>query len=160
MVDRELQLQSHRDLIKPDIVWNTEAGLNASPSRIAWADRERAAFYRRVVSFFETYDILVTPGASAPAFDVNLRMPATIDGQKLENYLGASLITAVPTLMGTPSIAVPCGFDKWGRPVGLQIIGRPRGEASIIAAAALIETALGLAGMVPLDPRPGTVPPV
>ena len=159
VVDRELQLQSHRDLIKPDIIWNTETGLRATPSRIAWADRERAALYRRVVTFFETYDILVTPGASAPAFDVNLRMPAAIDGKKLENYLGASLITAVPTLMGTPSIAVPCGFDTWGRPVGLQIVGRPRGEAAIISAAALIEEALGLAGQVPIDPRPGAVPP-
>ena len=111
VVDRELQLVTHRDLIKPDIIWNTETGLRATPSRIAWADRERAALYRRVVTFFETYDVLVTPGASAPAFDVNLRMPAAIDGKKLENYLGASLITAVPTLMGTPSIAVPCGFD-------------------------------------------------
>ncbi len=160
VVDREQQLQTHRDLVKPDIIWNTEIGLNATPSRIAWADRERAAFYRRVVAFFETYDLLVTPGASAPAFDVNLRMPATIDGQKLDNYLGASLITAVPTLMGTPSLAVPCGFDRHGRPVGLQLIGRPRGEAGIISAAALIEQALGLSQMVPIDPRPGTVPPV
>ncbi len=160
VVDRELQLQSHRALIKPDIVWNTEMGLQATPSRLAWADRERAALYRRVVTFFETYDILVTPGASAPAFDVNLRMPSAIDGVKLETYLGASLITAVPTLMGTPSIAVPCGFDQWGRPVGLQIIGRPRGEAEIISAAALIEAALGVSGRVPIEPRAGNVPVV
>ena len=112
-----------------------------------------------MVAFFDTYDLLVTPGASAPAFDVNLRMPAAIDGKKLENYLGASLITAVPTLMGTPSIAVPCGFDRYGRPVGLQIIGPPRGEAAIIGAAALIEHALGLAHRVPIDPKPGSVPP-
>ncbi len=158
VVDREQQLLTHRDLVKPDIIWNTEAGLAATPSRIAWAERERAAFYRRVVTFFETYDVLVTPGASAPAFDVNLRMPATIDGIKLDTYLGASLITAVPTLMGTPSIAVPCGFDRFGRPIGLQLIGGPRGEAQIIAAAALIEQALGLSPLVPVDPRPGTVP--
>ena len=160
VVDRELQLQLHRDLIKPDIVWNTEMGLKATPSRLAWADRERAALYRRVVTFFETYDILVTPGASAPAFDVNLRMPAAIDGKKLENYLGASLITAVPTLMGTPSIAVPCGFDQWGRPIGLQIVGRPRGEAEIISAATLIEEAMGLSAHVPIEPRTGRVPPI
>src|SRR4051812_25689016 len=45
VVDRELQLQQHRDLLKSDIIWNTEQGLSQSPSRIAWADRERAAFY-------------------------------------------------------------------------------------------------------------------
>ena len=160
VVDRELQLHTHRDLIKPDIVWNTEQGLRATPSRIAWAERERAAFYRRVAAFFETYDLLVAPGASTPAFDVNRRMPETIDGKKLEHYLGASLITAIPTLMGAPSLAVPCGFDRWGRPVGLQIVGPHRGEAQCLAAGHLFEEAMGLARAVPIDPKPGTVPPV
>ncbi|MFM9939100.1 MAG: amidase [Hyphomicrobiaceae bacterium] len=159
VVDREQQLETHRDLLKADIVWNTELGLKASPSRIAWAERERAAFYRRVAAFFETYDLLITPGASTPAFDVTRRMPEKIDGRVLDNYLGASLITGLPTHMGVPSLAVPCGFDQFGRPVGLQLIGRPRGEAALLAAGALFEAMSGLADLVPIDPRPGTVPP-
>ncbi len=160
VVDRELMLQTHRDLIKPDIVWNTERGLKQSPSQIAAAERERAALFRRCAQFFATWDLLVTPGASTPAFDVNLRMPASIDGKKLEHYLGASLITAATTMMGLPSIAVPCGFDQWGRPVGLQIVGRHRGEAALLQAAALFESATGLAQRVPIDPRSGIVPPL
>ena len=160
VVDRELQLASHRDLIKADIVWNTEMGLKATPSRLAWADRERALFYRRVADFFATFDVLVTPGASTPAFDVTRRMPEAIDGRPLEHYLGGSLITAIPTLMGTPSLAVPCGFDHFGRPVGLQIVGPPRGESSILAAAALFEQASGLDRLLPILPRAGTVPVV
>ena len=81
VVDRELMLQTHRDLIKPDIVWNTEFGLEQSPSQIAAAERERAALFRRCAQFFDAWDLLVTPGASTPAFDVNLRMPAAIDGK-------------------------------------------------------------------------------
>lgn len=160
VVDRELQLQTHRHLIKQDIVWNTERGLQATPSRLAWAERERAAFYRRVAAFFETYDLLLAPCASTPAFDVNLRHPVAIDGRKLEHYLGASLVTAIPTLMGVPSLSVPCGFDQYGRPVGLQLIGKPRGEAALLAAGALFEEMMGLDRRVPIDPRPGTVPPV
>ena len=76
IVDRELQLRSSRDKLKPDIVWNTERGLAQTPSDLARADRERAAFYRRMVEFFDTYDLLVTPGALTPAFDVNLRNAA------------------------------------------------------------------------------------
>lgn len=159
VVDHELRLATHRDLIKRDIVWNTELGLEATPSRIAWAERERAAFYRRVAEFFETHDLLVAPCASTPAFDVNSRMPERIDGKPLEHYLGGSLITAIPTLMGVPSLSLPCGFDQWGRPVGLQLIGPPRGEARLLAAAAMLEEALGLADAVPVDPRPGLVPP-
>jgi amidase len=85
-------------------------------------------------------------------------MPEMIDGKKLEHYLGASLITAIPTLMGVPSIAVPCGFDRYGRPVGLQIVGPPRGEAALLQAAALFEEAAGIARLVPIEPRSGTVP--
>src|SRR6478735_1505034 len=144
VVDRELMLQTHRELIKPDIIWNTERGLKQAPSELAAAERERAALFRRTAEFFETYDLLVSPGASTPAFDVNLRMPAAIDGQKLDHYLGASLITAATTMMGLPSIAVPCGFDQYGRPVGLQIVGRHRGEAELLQAAALFEQAIGL----------------
>lgn len=159
VVDRELELAQKREMFKPDIIWNTEMGLAQTPSQLAFADRERAALFGRLAAFFETYDLIVTPGAATPAFDVDLRAPETVDGVKLENYLGASLITAIPTLMGVPSIAVPCGFDRWGRPVGLQIVGKPRGEAALLAAAALYEQAADLSREVPIDPRQGTVPP-
>ena len=153
------RLETHREMLKPDIVWNTEQGLSATPERIAWAERERAAFYRRVAAFFETFDLLVTPGASTPAFDINRRMPEKIDGKVLEHYLGASLITGLPTHMGTPSIAVPSGLDQYGRPLGLQLVGPPRGEHALLQAAALFEQATGLAANVPIDPRTGEVPP-
>ena len=159
VVERELMLATHRDQIKPDIIWNTERGLRQSPSELAAAERERAALFRRVVEFFETYDLLVSPGASTPAFDVELQMPATIDGKKLENYLGSSLITGVTTLMALPSVAVPCGFDRHGRPVGLQMVGSHRGEAALLQAAVLFEQMMGLSSMVPINPRPGVVPP-
>ena len=59
--------QQHRDKLKPDIIWNTERGLDAdarasSPGRSASARRSTGAWSR----FFETYDVLVTPGASTP----------------------------------------------------------------------------------------------
>jgi amidase len=154
VVERELMLAEHRDLIKPDIVWNTELGLKQTPSDIAAAERERAKLFRNTAAFFETYDLLVTPGASTPAFDVMRRMPEMIDGRKLEHYLGASLITAIPTLMGMPSIAVPCGFDQFARPVGIQIVGQHRGEAALLSAAHLFEQITGLASQVPIDPKP------
>jgi len=58
-----------------------------------------------------------------------------------------------------PAMAVPCGFDQFGRPIGLQLVGKPRGEAALLQAAALFEELLGLARLLPVDPKPGTVPP-
>ncbi|MGE0419639.1 MAG: amidase [Acetobacteraceae bacterium] len=159
VVDRELQMQTHREQLKPDIVWNTEKGLAQTPSQLAWAERERAAFYRRVAAMFQTYDLFITPSAATPAFDVNLRHPETIDGQKLTNYMGASTLNAAITLTSCPAVAIPAGFDQYGRPVGLQIAGPARGEAAVLAAAALFEQVTGLDRLLPIEPRPGTVPP-
>ncbi|TAJ40398.1 MAG: amidase [Reyranella sp.] len=159
VVDRELQIQQHRDKVKPDIIWNTELGLKQTTSRLAWAERERAALFRRMVAFFQKYDLLVTPSAPTAAFDVNLRAPATINGKKLENYMSGSTLNSAITVAGSPAIAVPCGFDPYGRPVGLQLVGKPRGEAALLQAAALYENLLGLDRLLPIDPRPGTVPP-
>ena len=158
VVDRELQMQTHRALLKQDIIWNTEAGLAQTPSRIAWADRERAAFYRRMVALFARFDVFITPSEATPAFDVNLRHPEYVDGEKLTNYMGASTLNAAITLTSCPAIAVPCGFDRFGRPVGLQITGPMRGEAAALAAAAVFEQMMGLDRMLPIDPRAGTVP--
>jgi amidase len=159
VVDRELQLKAHRNQLKPDIIWNTEKGLGQTPSQIAWAERERAAFYRRVAAMFETYDLFVTPSAATPAFDVNLRHPETIDGKKLANYMGASTLNAAMTMASCPAVAVPAGFDKYGRPVGLQFAAPSRGEATALGAARLFEQITGLDKLLPIDPRPGTIPP-
>jgi amidase len=159
VVDRELQLEQHRDRIKPDIIWNTELGFRQTTRQLAWAERERAALYRRMVEFWQKYDLLVTPSAPTAAFDVNLRAPATINGKKLDNYMSGSTLNSAITVTGSPAVAVPCGFDPYGRPVGLQLVGKPRGEAALLQAASLYESLVGLSKLLPIDPRPGTVPP-
>jgi amidase len=49
---------------------------------------------------------------------------------------------------------MPCGFTSTGLPVGLQVIGPPRGEASLLAGARVLEDILGLQTITPIDPRP------
>ncbi|MBK1662208.1 amidase [Paracraurococcus ruber] len=159
VVDREKQLETQRDLLKPDIVWNTERGLAGTPSRLAWAERERAAWYRRLLAVFAGADVIVTPGAGTPAFDVMLRHPESIGGQRLENYMAGSMWNAAFTLAGCPAVAVPCGFDQYGRPVGLQVVAPPRRDEVALAAAAVFERITGLDRLLPIDPRAGTVPP-
>ena len=160
VIDRELQLENHRDQIKKDIIWNTEIGLNQSTSDLARAERARKQIYETFADVFREYELLVTPGANTPAFDVNLRHPVVIDGQKLEHYMGASLLTGAVTLSASPALSLPCGFDKYQRPVGLQIVGRPRGEAAVLAAASLFEKSSKLSELVPIDPKLGEVPPL
>jgi amidase len=159
VVDREKMLQEHRDKIKPDIIWQTERGLRETASRLAWAEHERRRFFISMRDLFKRYDVLITPGAATPAFDVMLRAPESIGGKKLENYMGGSLINAFATLAGCPAVAVPCGFDQYGRPVGLHIVAPPRQDARALQVAALFEKMTGLDKLLPITPRPGAVPP-
>jgi amidase len=158
LVDRELLLEQHRDRIKPDLVWNIERGQRQTTSELARADRGRAALFRRFQAFFDSYDLLVSPCAATPAFDVNLRHPVCIDGVEQKHYMTASMVNSIITLTASPSVAVPAAFDRFGRPVGLQLTGRPRSEAATLQAAALFEQLTRLSMLLPIDPRPGTVP--
>jgi amidase len=159
VVGREALLREHRDRLKPDIIWQTERGLAATPSQLAWAEHERTRFFRALREVFRDHAVLVTPGASTPAFDVMLRHPETIGGKPLENYMAGSLINAFATLAGCPAVAVPCGFDRHGRPVGLQIVAPPRQDAMALQVAALFERITHLDRLLPIDPREGVVPP-
>ena len=98
-------MQTHRDLLKPDIIWNTERALQQAPSALARADRERAALYRRFAEFFTRYDVLITPGAATPAWDVTLKARDTIDGVKLTNYIAGSALTSAITLTSCPAVS-------------------------------------------------------
>jgi amidase len=159
VVDREKMLLEHRDKLKPDIIWQTERGLQETASRLAWAEHERRRFFISMRDLFKRYDVLITPGAATPAFDVMLRAPESIGGKKLDNYMGGSLINAFATLAGCPAVAVPCGFDQYGRPVGLHIVAPPRQDSRALQVAALFEKMTGLDKLLPIAPRPGSVPP-
>lgn len=58
----------------------------------------------------------------------------------LKMYLG-DIYTVMINLAGLPAASVPCGFDREGMPVGLQLIGRPFDEAGILQAARQYEQA-------------------
>ncbi|MGE4337601.1 MAG: amidase [Pigmentiphaga sp.] len=159
LVDRESLLQSHRDRLKPDMIWNIERGQQQSASRLAWADRERARLYSVFLEFLDNFDVLITPAATTPAWSADRPHPDCIDGKRPANIMAASLLNSIVTLTGLPSLVLPCGFDAYERPIGLQITGRPRGEAAVLQAAALLESSLGLANRLPIEPKQGPLPP-
>jgi len=57
------------------------------------------------------------------------------------------------TLTACPSISIPCGFTDSGLPVGLQIVGPPKAEDSVLSAATLFEKIHNFDRIIPIDPR-------
>lgn len=150
--------RSHRHLLKADILWNIEQGLALTPEQIGRAERARGRIFQSVAAFFTRYDLLLCPTACTPPFDVNKRYLDAIAGHRFETYVDWLRLVSAITLTSCPALSLPCGFTAAGLPVGLQLVGRPRGEAELLSAAAALEEALGLAGLTPIAPRIRTEP--
>lgn len=77
---------------------------------------------------FETYDFILGPVAptTAPKKGASLADP-------LQMYM-SDIYTVMINIAGLPALALPCGFDKSGMPIGMQLIGRPFEEKTILQA--------------------------
>ncbi len=146
-------LDRHRDLLKPEVVWNIEKGLSLTGAEIARAEAQRGEMFRRMRTFFETYDLLLCPTTIVPPFPVEQRYVAECEGVTFESYVDWLMIVHAITLCCCPAISIPCGFTKDHLPVGLQVVAPGRGEARLLAGARFIEQVLGLGAITPIDPR-------
>ena len=149
--DKAPLLDAHRDQLKPEIVWNIEKGLALGADDIGRAERARAALFHRATAFFDDYDLLVSPAVLVPPYDGAMRYVTEVEGTAFDNYVTWLALSFAITLTTCPAISVPCGLTRSGLPVGLQIVGPPRGEAQVLAAAALFEGMHPFAAMVPLE---------
>ncbi len=98
------------------------------------AQRVRTQVRADFEAAFEQVDVLLTPSSPIPAFPIGSR---THD--PLSMYL-ADTCTLAPNLAGVPALSAPAGFTSGGLPVGVQLIGRWMEEATLIRAAAALET--------------------
>ena len=146
-------LDSHREEIAPEIIWNIEKGLAVTSNELRDAERVRRRIYHRIVSYFEDYDLLLCPAVSVPPFPMEQRYVEVIAGQKSQTYIDWIAITFAVTMTSCPALSLPVGLTVSGLPIGLQVIGRPRGEADLLRACYRMEEVFGMAPYVPLDPR-------
>jgi amidase len=146
-------LEAHGDKLKPEIVWNVEKGLRLTMQEIARAERQRADMTGRTVKFFETYDLLLCPATIVPPFPVGERYVAACNGVKFDTYVDWLAIAYAITLVCAPALSLPCGFTREGLPVGLQIVAAPNADAQVLAGARLLEQAIGLNTLAPIEPR-------
>jgi len=103
---------------------------------------QRADLFRMVQKWFDSADYLVTPTLSRTALpiDQDLFEPIVIDGIEVGELRRNWFPYTMPfNITGHPAITVNCGFASDGLPIGLQILGRFRDEASILRAAAIYE---------------------
>ena len=157
-VNRAKFLREHRDLLKPEVIWNIETGLALKIDDIVKAEAQRVALAGRMLAFFDKYDLLLCPATIVPAFPIEQRYLAECAGKKFDNYVEWLAIAYAITLCCCPALSLPCGFTSEKLPVGIQIVAPPRAEARVLAGAKLLEDMLGLRGTTPILPRAPAAP--
>lgn len=148
-------LDQHRELMKPEAIWQIEQGRRVTADGLAHAMQAHGRLLDRMREFFDRYEFIACATTQVPPFDAGLTWPREIEGVGMEHYV-AWMRSAywVSTLLG-PAISVPAGFTHDGLPVGLQIVAAPRRDLAVLQLARAFEERSGVG-----QPRPlGSAPP-
>jgi amidase len=130
----------HPDLIKDTLLWEIEQGNRLSARDVDEAETKYAELNRRMRLFMERYEFFVLPVSQVLPFDVIQHWPPEIEGTRMNTYIDWMKSCYYISVMGTPSISVPCGFTSEGLPAGIQIVGRHRDDWGLLQAAHAFET--------------------
>jgi aspartyl-tRNA(Asn)/glutamyl-tRNA(Gln) amidotransferase subunit A len=117
------------------------AGRHYSGTDYIEASYRRGQARNAFLKLFERVDALVTPTVAVTAFEAGQIGVDKIDGSQVDPHLGWSPFTWPINLAGLPAATLPCGFDRDGMPIGLQIIAPWLDEPTIFRIAAAFEQA-------------------
>lgn len=131
-----------RKLLKPEAVWEVEQAQHLTAPQIYAATVRRSSWHRTLLSLFDRFDLIALPTAQVFPFDVTTHWPKEVAGRTMDSYHRWMQVSAFATLGGCPAVNVPVGFDADGRPMGMQLIGRPRADLAVLRAAAAYEATL------------------
>jgi amidase len=134
-------LERFRDQLKPEAIWNIEAGLALSGPDVGRAMTAQAALLERTRCFFEHYAFFVCAVNQVPPFDASLDWPKEIEGVAMEHYIAWMKSAYWITATLHPAISVPAGFTSEAMPVGIQIVGRARDDRGVLELAYAFEQA-------------------
>ena len=129
-----------REHVKPEALWEYDQAQQLTGVDLMRASEMRTRFHAQMLALFERFDALALPVAQVWPFALAQHWPREIAGRAMDTYHRWMEVTLYATFAGLPAISVPAGFDSSGRlPMGLQLIGRPHGDAALIALAAAYE---------------------
>lgn len=126
-----------RERIKPEALWEYDSAQGLLFADFMAASQVRSAWYQHLLTLFERFDVLALPTAQVWPFAMSETWPKQIAGRSMDTYHRWMEVTLYATFAGLPAISVPAGFDAAGKlPMGLQLIGPPRGDAALLRVAA------------------------
>ncbi|MES3029124.1 MAG: amidase [Pseudomonadota bacterium] len=137
---RGAHIEAHAAQMDPWIVSRFEAGRGITDAQLEAARHRRAEDQAEFHAWLLAYSALICPTAPIEAPPI-----ASVD----ETVSPLSSLTRAGNYLDLPAASVPCGLTANGMPAGLQIMGGPQDEASVVALAAAFETVSGWNGRMP-----------
>ena len=130
-VVHEAHLSTHAEVLDPDVRQLGEQGLRLMASDYVKAQIAREAMKQDMMQALDNVDVLVTP--TSPIVTPTLGdTQVDIDGSQVPMRPALRRFTLPFNLSGLPACTIPCGLSPDGLPIGLQIIGKPFDEATVL----------------------------
>jgi amidase len=142
-------VERHRDVMKPEALWEIERGARLAAHDIAHAFVQHGELLETVRRFHERYEFVVCTVNQVPPFDRTIDWPKEIGGVPMEHYVAWMKSTYWISTLLCPAISVPAGFTTDGLPVGIQIVGRRGDDVGVLQLAHAFEQATGFARVRP-----------
>lgn len=140
----------HRELVKPEVVWNVERGLALTAEQLMDAALARTRLHEAVRAFFDRHDLLLTPTTQVLPFPSEHRWPRSVAGMPMKTYVDWMRSLSLISATGCPAVSVPGGFSPGGLPVGLQLVAASGHDVGLLRAAREYEAATRHAETAPV----------
>lgn len=137
-------LAIHADALSPTVRWAIAQGEGLSAADCLRAEAQRSVLYRRFISLFETYDVLLAPAASVLPWPNAIPDVTEIDGVALPTVIDYLAVTFIVSLVGCPVVTLPA-WSAGALPFGVQLIGPPGSDANVLDFARRFERECGFA---------------
>ena len=121
-----------RTQMKPEAVWEIEAGLKLTAQDVYEASVTRSELYRAVLKLFDMYEYLALPSAQVFPFDAKIHWPKTVNGITMDTYHRWMEVVVLGSMLGFPVVNVPVGFSRDDLPMGMQVIGKHHADFAVL----------------------------
>jgi amidase len=134
-------VRDHPTMVKDTIRWEIAEAARQTAVDVARANVRQAKMWNDVTAFFARYDAFVCPVTQVEPFEQTTEYPTTVNGVPMPTYIDWMRSCWYVSFMQCPAISIPAGFSTRGLPVGLQIVGKPRGDRALLELAYAVEQA-------------------
>ena len=136
---------------KPALLDNWAYARTLTIEDFADANIDRTRLFLVMQDFLEDFDVLACPTVGCMPRNSDIEWIDEIEGETFDDYLGWMKFAFLATTTGLPAASVPVAVSSEGLPIGIQLVGPPRGEATVLAVARAVEMAVG-GPFGPIDP--------